>query len=356
MKTCRLTMVLATLTAVALLAVAGPAEARTRMKDICRIKGQEENTLQGLGIVVGLRGTGDGGGFLPTIRSLAMAMQLMGNPIGAGGQAELKDARNVALVMVTATVPAAGARQGDQLDCMVSSIGASKSLLGGRLFMTPLQGPQVESTKVYGFCQGAIHLDDATLPTTGRIHGGCRLEEDFFNVFSKDNKITLVIEKNHADFEVAQEIAEVINSQLSIQTGDEYLAKAINALNVEVKIPKQYREDPVQFVTQVMGLTMPDPQTDARVVINQRAGSVVIGSDVEIGSVVVTHKNIVIQTGDDLPAPDRFVPLDPEGTQTTKLKSLVESLNAIKVPTEDIIEIIKGLDRNGKLYGRLIVE
>ena len=203
--------------------------------------------------------------------------------------------------------------------------------------------------------KGAINLDDPSLATVGRIHGGCRLEEDFFNVFSKDDKITLVIEKYHADFEVAQEIAEVINSQLSILTGDEYLAKAINAVNVEVKIPKQYREDPVQFVTQVMGLTMPEPQTDARVVINQRAGSVVIGSDVEIGSVVVTHKNIVIQTGDNLPA-DRFVPIDMDGTSATKLKSLVESLNAIKVPTEDIIEIIKGLDRNGKLHGRLIVE
>lgn len=355
MKTCRNWMILAALTALALTTFASPVEARTRLKDICRIKGQEENTLHGLGIVVGLRGTGDGGAFLPTIRSLAMAMQLMGNPIGAGGQAELKDAKNVALVMVTTTIPGAGARQGDQLDCVVSSIGSAKSLVGGRLFATPLQGPQVESTRVYAFCQGAINLDDPNITTAGRIHGGCRLEEDFFNVFSKDDKITLVIEKYHADFEVAQEIAEVINSQLSIQTGDEYLAKALNAVNVEVKIPKQYREDPVQFVTQVMGLTMPEPQTDARVVINQRAGSVVIGADVEIGSVVVTHKNIVIQTGDNLPT-DRFIPVDMEGTSTTKLKALVESLNAIQVPTEDIIEIIKGLDRNGKLHGRLIVE
>ena len=130
-----------------------PAHGRTRLKDICRIKGQEENTLHGLGIVVGLRHRRRRS-FLPTIRSLAMAMQLMGNPIGSGGQAELKDAKNVALVMVTATIPAAGGRQGDQLDCQVSSIGSAKSLLGGRLFMTPLQGPQVESTRVYAFCQG----------------------------------------------------------------------------------------------------------------------------------------------------------------------------------------------------------
>jgi flagellar P-ring protein precursor FlgI len=98
-----------------------------------------------------------------------------------------------------------------------------------------------------------------------------------------------------------------------------------------------------------------ESQTEARVTINARAGSVIIGADVEIGPVVVTHKNIVIETGDNLPA-DRFVPLDPSGTQTAKLKALVEALNAVKVPTEDIIEIIKGLDRNGKLHGRLIIE
>ena len=138
----------------------GRLQARTLLKNICRVKGQEENTLQGLGLVVGLKGTGDGGNFLPTIRSLATAMQLMGSPIGKGGAAELKDAKNVALVMVTATVPAAGARQGDLLDCTVSSIGGAKSLAGGTLMMTPLQGPHVNSDRVYAFAQGAINLND----------------------------------------------------------------------------------------------------------------------------------------------------------------------------------------------------
>ncbi len=95
-------------------------------------------------------------------------MQLMGSPIGKGGAGELKDAKNVALVMVTATVPAAGARQGDLLDCTVSSIGGAKSLAGGTLMMTPLQGPHVNSDRVYAFAQGAINLNDIKLPTTGR--------------------------------------------------------------------------------------------------------------------------------------------------------------------------------------------
>ena len=345
-----------------MLAPAVEVSAATRLKNICRIKGQEENTLQGLGMVVGLKGTGDGPASLPTIRALATAMQLMGNEIGAGGPAELRDAKNVALVMVTATVPAAGARQGDELDCHISAISA-KSLVGGRLFLTPLLGPLAESDRVFAIGEGALTLDDPSIPNVARIYRGCRLEEDFFNVFTKDDKITLVIDRNHADFAVAQEIAAVINSHFNFTSledrgaggGGEDLAKAINAVNVEVQIPQELRQDPVAFVSQVLGLPITEPQTEARVVINQRAGSIVIGSEVEIGSVVVSHKNIVIETGDNLPI-DRFIPIDPAGTQPAKLKAMVEALNAVKVPTEDIIEIILGLERNGKLHGRLIVE
>jgi flagellar P-ring protein FlgI len=340
-------------------AIQSPAEARTLLKNICRVKGQEENTLQGLGLVVGLKGTGDGGNFMPTIRSLATAMQLMGSPIGKGGAGELKDAKNVALVMVSVTVPAAGARQGDLLDCTVSSIGGAKSLAGGTLMMTPLQGPQVNSDRVYGFAQGGININDIKLPTSGRIFRGCRLEEDFFNAFAANGKLTLVLNKNYTDFQVAQDIADVINSQLSFQASGGNIARAINQVNIEVQIPAQYYNDPVSFVSQVMSLPMMEPQTEARVVINPRAGSIVIGGDVEIGAVVVTHKNMVIETADNPnPPPPGFVPVDTSNTpqSTTKLKALISALNAVKVPTEDVIEIIKGLDRDGKLRGTLVIE
>ncbi len=342
---------------------------RTLLKNICRVKGQEENTLHGLGLVLGLKGSGDGSDFLPTIRSLATALQLMGtNSSNKPDSIDIKDAKNVALVMVTATVPAAGARQGDLLDCTVCSIGTARSLAGGTLFMTPLQGPLVPASvrasnrpspprgatsRVYAFAQGLLHSEGP--PNVATVHKGCRLEEDFFNVFSKEDKITLVLDKNHADFQVAQDVAELINSQLNFQSHDVALAKALNAVNIEVIIPPQYRDDPVLFISQVLSLPMIEPHAEARVVINSRAGSVVIGGDVEIGSVVVTHKNVVIETGDNM-ALNRFVPLDPEKTSTAKLKSLVESLNAVKVPTDDIIDIIKGLERNGKLHGTLIIE
>lgn len=365
--------IVATLIVAMLAALAPPAEARTLLKHICRVKGQEENTLHGLGLVVGLKGTGDGGEFLPTIRSLATALQLMGNSLGTMGTIDLKElkvTKNVALVMVTATVPAAGARQGDKLDCTVHSIGSAKSLYGGTLVSTPLLGPapapptapipakrrQIGQSKVFAFAQGAIHLDDAkNAPTAAKVHQGCRLEEDFYNAYVKDHKITLVLDKNHADFQVAQDTAELINSQLGFQYADGQLAKALNQVNVEVAIPKQYNNDPVQFVSQVMSLPTLEPQADARVVVNEKTGSIVIGADVEIGSVVVTHKNIVIETGTNAPS-NRFVPIDPEKTATAKLEALVKALNGLKVPPDDIIDVIKGLERSGKLHGTLIVE
>ena len=276
----------------------------------------------------------------------------------------------MALVMVTATVPAAGARQGDTLDCTVSSIGTARSLAGGTLFLTPLQGPLGAAdelaaiqpvpaarldSRVYAFAQGlAAHRRPAA--TVARIHKGCRLEEDFFNVFSKEDKITLVLDKNHADFQVAQDVAELINSQLNFQSQEGYLAKALNAVNIEVIIPPQYRDDPVLFISQVLSLPMIEPHAEARVVINERAGSVVIGGDVEIGSVVVTHKNVVDRDGRQHGVQPVRAAGCREKTSTAKLKSLVESLNAVKVPTEDIIDIIKGLERNGKLHGSLIIE
>jgi len=339
-------------------AAALPADARMTLKSICRIKGQEENTLQGLGIVVGLKGTGDGGTYLPTIRSLAKVMSVMDMPAGKAGMAELKDTKNVALVIVTATVPGAGARQGDKLDCVVSSVGSSKSLAGGRLFMTPLIGPDPRNHRVFGFAEGSITVEDPTQATTGRVHDGCRLEEEFFNVFTKDGKITLVLEKNHADFQVAEDVVEVVNSQMRLQTSSSApLARAINQGNIEVLIPPQYREDPVSFVSQVLALPLMEPRTGARVVVNERAGSVIISGDVEIGSVAITHKNIVIETsGGGTSGVRPFIGVDPVDPGAPKLKALVEALNAIHVPTSDIIEIIKGLNRDGKLHGQLIIE
>ena len=332
-----------------------PALARTTLRNICRVRGQEEITLQGLGIVAGLDGTGDGGNFLPTVRSLAMMMQLLGTPLGEQGTSELKDAKNVALVIVTATIPAAGARRGDKIDCTLSAISA-KSLAGGHLLLTPLTGPLPQQNPVvFALAEGPLTLDNETLLTTARIHGGCRLAEDFFNPFSENGQVTLVVDKDYAGFQVTQEIAEVINTRRELLGGGEQtLAKAIDQVNVEVTIPAAYRDHLVQFVSEILSLEMLELRTGSRVVIRERSGTIVIDGDVEIGPVLVTHKGVVVETGGA--SANEFVAVDSRSEENPKLKALLAALNAIRVPPEDKIEIIKALHRNGKLYAELIIE
>ena len=348
---CLLTLVV--LTGLAMLAA--PAEAQIKLASICRVKGQEERVLQGQGIVVGLAGTGDGA--LPsTRRSINALLEKMGNPLGADGMKELKDFKNVALVVVTMTIPASGARQGDKIDCVVSSLGAAKSLKGGRLLQTAMTGPgQAPSLPVYGFAQGSVELDGPSIETTGRIYGGCRLEEDFFNPYVKDQKITLVLAQDHSSFEVAQTVAERVNewyAKEQVRQGE--LARAIDQNNIEIVIPPQNRPNPAMFVADILRLEIYEPQTAAQVTINERTGSIIMTSDVEIGAVVITHKNIVIETG--ATGTSHFVGVDPGETQTAKLQSLVKALEAIHAPTEDIIDIIKGLARSKKLHAKLVVE
>jgi flagellar P-ring protein FlgI len=341
--------------------------ARTLIKHIARLKGQEEITIQGMGLVIGLNGTGDGAAYAPTLRGLAAMLARMNTPLGERGLAELKDAKNVALVMVTATIPASGARQGDQLECIVSSIGAAKSLDNGYLVTTALLSPQVGNDRVYGIAQGPLSLDNPRAKTVARIRQGCRLEEDFMNEFIKDHKITLVLNKSHADFEVAQEMASLINNQLGSYLSDsrydtsssrerQPIARALDQVNIEVTLPRQYRDDPVDFVAQVMSIQMIEPQTGGRVIINERAGSIVISGEVEIGSVAVTHNNLVIETPGVPPTGSQFVGVETAPKPTAKLKSLVEALNALKVPAADQITIIKGIERDGKLHGMLVIE
>lgn len=332
------------------------AVGQIRLKDICHVKGQEENTINGIGLVFGLKGTGDGGSYLPTMRSLATLMEFMGNPIGQANLLELKDAKNVAVVMVTAVIPEAGARQGSRIDCSVSSIGAAKSLAGGVLFATPLLGPDPKSDRVFAFASGEIRLEDIQFPNSGLVHHGAQLEEEFRHEYVSEGKITLVLDDEYADFEVSTEISQLINVEMKSESaGGGEVAEALDQVNIEIAIPSQYTEAPAQFVSQVLAIRVAEPQAAAKVVINERAGSVVIDGDVEIGAVIVHHKNIVIETGDNLPV-DRFPIVDPRGTGATKLKALVAALNAVKVPPADVIEIIKQLKADGNLYGRLIVQ
>lgn len=336
---------------------AHPAFGQLRLRDVCRVKGQEEGTLHGLGIVVGLKGTGDGDA-RPTSRALGQMLGLMGNPIGKDktGQdafAELKDAKNVALTFVSVTVPAAGVAEGTKLDCQVSAISA-KSLEGGRLMLTLMLGPTPGDPTMYGQAEGRLHVDDPARPTAARIHEGCRIRTPIRTPFVEDGKVTLVLDRNHADFHLANEIAEIINSDpgLKFATGgaSEEIAKAKDQAHIEVRLSPRYADNPVMFVSMIENLRMQPWEHQGRVVVNERTGGVVIGANVEIGPVAVTHRAFTVEAGP-------FFPLDPAAKDsTTKLKSLVDALNAIKAPPQDIIEIIKLVNRQGSLYGKLIIE
>ncbi len=345
------------------------AAGRAQLRNICRVKGQEENVLRGLGLVVGLNGTGEAGD-TQTMRNLASALESLGNPVSMTGRldaAALEDLRkikNVSLAIVTATVPATGARRGDQLDCFVSGING-KSLAGGRLAYAALTGPNAQDSQIYALCQGQLTIDDAEQPMVARVHDGCQMEQDVFTPFVKDGMVTLVIDRNHADFAVASEIAERINYNYGDQfsrsgaqqtaSEDEHsgqLARAVNAANVTIRVPKYYSSYPVAFVAEILDTTIDIVEPEARVVVNPRAGSIVISGDVEIGDVVVTHRNLVIEAGPVA----QLAKVDPGEFNSAKLDRLIEALGNLKVPAEDIIEIIRGIDRNGKLHARLIVE
>jgi flagellar P-ring protein FlgI len=339
-----------------LVMLSSPAVATTRLKNICRIKGQEENVLRGYGLVVGLNQTGevnDG----PTMRALARSMELMGAPLAIDGQQvsldDLKKLKNAAYVIVTAKVPATGARRGDKVDCFVAAING-KSLEGGRLAFAALQGPNTKDPRVYALCEGQVTIDNAAQPMVGVIHDGCQMEADLLTPFYLDGCITLVLDKNHADFQIATEIVYSIKQKGLFEPSEikeSEVVQAINASNIVVKIPKRFMNDPVGFASELLETRLEEPQTESRVVINPRAGTIVISGDVEIGDVIVSHKNVVVEA--EAPA---LASIDVDDSSGPKLQVLVNQLNSLKVPTSDMIEIIKGIERNGKLHGRLIIE
>jgi flagellar P-ring protein FlgI len=327
---------------------------RTVLRNIVRVKGQETNTLRGVGLVVGLNGTGEAND-PATMRALARAMEIMGAPVpevplgGRSGLKDLEKVKNVAMVMVSATVPATGARRGDQIDCHVMGING-KSLAGGRLAFAALQGPHTQDRRVYGLCEGAVHLQDPESPNVGFIKGGCQMEEDIFTPFVHNGCITLILEEHHANFQTATEVVDSIHKLYS-REGDGFV-QAVNASNIVVRIPQEYQDNPVAFVADILDVDIYSAEPEARVIINQRTGTIVISGDVTIGDVVVSHNNVVIEAGD----PPGFTPIGTEQVNSTKLDALVDALNSIKVPNQDRIEIIKEIARSGKLHGRLIVE
>lgn len=348
-----------------LLLAANGAQA-VQVQDVVRLKGAERSKLVGMGLVVGLNGTGDGGDFLPAMRPLAEVIGRLIDPNVVA--AELEDAENVALVALSAEIPAAGVREGDRVDVHVNSVGPAESLAGGRLFLMPMIGPRRDSP-VYAFAEGAVTLEDGDTPTAGVVEDGAQLTRDVMSRYlDAQGRITLVINDANASWPLAHNLASLINGLLSPDGAP--VAHAIDQKNVLVQVPEYERNNPAAFISQILQ-TYIDPSqvtTAARVVINERTGTIVISGNVQISPAIISHKGMTINTvaapqqGQQDAQPNaqgdeqRFIQVDPEGRGGAELSDLLAAFNQLKVEAEDRIAILKLMHEAGHLHAQLIIE
>jgi len=329
-----------------------------KIADITRLSGQRSNILTGLGLVFGLKGTGDGGAYLPAIRPLVSMLSKFADPATVR---DLANVQNVALVSITATVPPSGVRSGDKLDVHVSSIGAASSLKGGRLFVTPMQGP-IPDGRLFALAEGPISIEDPTSLLHVLVKDGAVMEEDLPAQVIENGCISLILENPATNWTTASTIAKIINDAEG--TG-ETLAVVKNEKLVEVTIPTNEREHPDSFISRIQRLPVPMLPAEARVLINERTGTIIMTGDVEISPVVISHKGLTITTTNPPPVPTPRTPvitekntilLDTTNQGGPKLQDLVNALDMIKVPAEDRIAIIKQLYNSGKLHAKLMIE
>jgi flagellar P-ring protein precursor FlgI len=336
-----------------------------KVADITRLSGHRTNMMVGLGLVVGLKGTGDGGEFSAAINPLRAMLAQFADPVEVR---QLANAQNVAVVNVMATIPANGVHSGDKLDVYVSSLGAATSLKGGRLFLTPLQVPvpipKEERDKILplAFASGPIAIEDASTPTVGVVRGGAVMDWDLPMPVISNGRVTLILEEPAASWTTASTIAKIINDA---EGSGETLAIVRDRTTVEVTIPLNERDRPDSFISRIQQLPVRMLPTEARVQINEKKGTIVITGDVEISPVVISHNGLTITTTNPPPTPTPRTPVTTEkrtvGLDTTnqggaKLQDLVDALDMIKVPTQDRITIIQELYKTGKLHAKLITE
>ncbi len=366
-----------------------PARA-AKIGDITHLQGTRTNKLVGMGLVVGLAGTGDGGKHAPSIRALGQLHSRFANPIR--GLEEFKNVKNVAIVTVEATLPENGVREGERIDVFVSAE-AAKSLAGGRLLITPLVSPNADDPRVMAMASGPLQLEDPTRPTVARIAQGATLEQDWVHTYVALGRdlavaraggasrsalwirpdaayVTLVIDEPHAGWAVAYAIAQSINEEGAIADemgvyADAQIAVAFDPRTVVVRLPEAERANPAPFLARIENLPLFMPSTEARVVVKRSTGGIVISGDAEISPAVVTYKGLTITTviPDPPPTPENpriveqdFVAVDPQKKGGAKLADLVDALNQLRVPATDKINIIEQLHRTGKLHATLVVE
>lgn len=347
----------------------------TRIKDIGYVKGGSGYQVVGYGLVVGLNGTGDTRRISFTIQSIVSMLRRFGVTVTD----ENLRIRNVAAVMVTATIPAF-AKEGSSIDVIVSSIGDATSLHGGSLLMTPLVG---SDGVVYAVAQGPVSVGGfdvrtafgteyrRNVTTTGRVPNGAIVEKTIPNNFlnNVDDEIKIVLRQ--PDFTTAKRVADAVNS-----TFNSNIAFAVDASEVVVKVPNEFKtkEKIVDFISRVELIEV-QPDAIARVVINERTGTIVVGENVTISPVAISHGAIHIEI-QAVPVISQPAPFSRGQTVVTQLttinvyqdttvvtaiegaatvQDIARALNALKVLPRDIIAIFQALKESGALKAELII-
>jgi flagellar P-ring protein precursor FlgI len=340
-----------------------------RLKDIASLKGARLNELIGYGLVVGLNGTGDGTGTKFTVQSLVNMMERLGIHVLPD---QVKVA-NVAAVMVTAKLPPF-ARVGNKLDVVVSSIGDAKSLQGGTLLLTPMKGVD---NQVYALAQGPLVVGGFSAagaagggvqknhPTVARIPGGAAVEKEvFFDFMAMD---TLTIGLHNPDFTTALRVSQAINKSLG-----EVVAIPADGGTVRINLGEKQKGNLVNLAAALEQIEV-QPDNRAKVILDERTGTVVLGENVRISAVAIAHGNLSVQIKEtkDVSQPTPFsygrtVVTDdsqvnvaeeqkkllyvPEGAN---LGDVVKALNAIGVSPRDLISVFQAIKASGALQAEL---
>jgi flagellar P-ring protein precursor FlgI len=347
-----------------------PAAHAERLKDLASIAGVRQNQLSGYGIVVGLDGTGDQTTQTPfTVQSIVSMLQQKGVNLPAGTSLQLK---NVAAVMVTASLPAF-AQPGQTIDITVSSIGNAKSLRGGTLVMTPLQGADQQ---VYAMAQGNVLVGGVGVAaggaqlqvnhlSVGKISGGATVERAVANSLGADNQIRL--ELNSTDFLTASRVVEAINNHFGPD-----IATALDGRVIRVRSPSS-SDQRVAFLGILEGLEVSPAASSAKVIMNARTGSVVMNQAVTLETCAISHGNlsVTISPETQVSQPNSRsngktvvtqntqveVKKDPGKVVMVKggasLAEVVKAMNAIGASPQDLLSILQALKAAGSLRAEL---
>ncbi len=311
-----------------------------RIKDVVKVKGVRENILIGYGLVVGLRGTGDSSGQTAG-RALRRMLKKMGMDSGAN-----VESKNVASVVVTAKLPPF-ARAGQKIDITISSVGDAASLSGGTLLTTPLRaGDQ----KVYAVAQGSVSLGTTsetkeTFGTVGWLPSGATVERELKANFS--NKKSIRLHTQEHDFTTIARVARRINMEL----GGKY-ATTVDGNTVDLIVPFSFKGNAVELMAVLENLTV-NTSEKAKIVINEKTGTIVAGGKVRIKSVALSHGDLSIQIEDKTRQLSSVGKKVIEIQESTSVSELVKALNTIGVGPKDLTAIFQALKKSGALEGEL---